>query len=307
MASFMQDLRYGLQMLVKNPGFAAIAVLTIAIGVGANTALFSVVDAVLLKKLPVNKPDQLVLLKATWNPQKFGPGGFNGSNRTDRATGLTTGTSFPLQTYTRLRQEPGPLTDVLAFAEVELNLNAGGQAEVVSGQVVSGNYYSALGVPAVVGRTITDADDNAAVAPVAVLSHRFWTNRFNSDPSIVGRQVNINNVAFTIAGVTPPHFNGTMDVGSAQDVTIPLAWEPQISGERSMLRGAGIWWLRIMGRLKPGATIAEAQTALAGPFQASVLEHRAMRQSRAQQPLRTLEPKDLPLLGVDSGSQGEMN
>jgi predicted permease len=307
MTSLTQDLRYGLQVLLKNPGFAAIAVLTIAIGVGANTALFSVVDAVLLKKLPVSDPDRLVLLKASWNSQKFGTGGFYGSNRMDRETGLTVGTSFPLQTYTRLRQEPGPLSDVFAFSELEMNLNACGQAEVVSGQVVSGNYYSTLGVPAIVGRTITDADDNASAAPVAVLSHRFWTNRFSADPSIVGTQVNINNVAFTIAGVTPPHFNGTMDVGSAQDVTVPLAWEPQLSGERSMMRGAGIWWLRLMGRLKPGATIEEAQTALAGPFNQSVLEHRAMRQSRAQNPLRPLEPKDLPLLGVDSGSQGEMN
>src|SRR5690349_9561530 len=218
MTSFMQDLRYGLQVLVKNPGFAAIAVLTIAIGVGANTALFSVVDAVLLKKLPVNNPDALVLLKGTWDPQKFGPGGYYGSNRMDRATGLNVGTSFPLQTYTRLRQEPGVLSDVFAFSEVDMNLNAGGQAEEVRGQAVSGNYYSALGVPAILGRTITDADDYASSAPVAVLSHRFWTKRFNSDPSIVGKQINLNNVAFTVAGVTPPDFVGTMDVGSAQDV-----------------------------------------------------------------------------------------
>ncbi len=307
MATFVQDLRYGLHVLVKNFGFTAIAVLTIAIGVGANTALFSVVDAVLLKKLPVNDPDRLVLLKASWNGEKFGTGGFNGSNRLDKETGLTVGTSFPLQTYTRLRQEPGPLSDVFAFADMEMNLNAGGQAEVVSGQVVSGNYYSALGVPAVVGRTITDADDYASSAPVAVLSHRFWVKRFSADPSVVGKQININNVAFTIAGVSQPDFVGTMDVGSASDVTVPLAWEPQLSGERSMMRGAGIWWLRIMGRLKSGATLEEAQSSLAGPFQQSVLEHRAARQSRAQNPLRTLELKDLPRLGVDSGSQGEMN
>ncbi|HKR12946.1 MAG TPA: ABC transporter permease [Pyrinomonadaceae bacterium] len=307
MGSLLQDLRYGLQMLLTHRAFTAIAVLTIAIGVGANTALFSVVDAVLLKKLPVNKPDELVLLNATWNPDKFSMGGFYGSNRFDRDAGVTVGTSFPLQTYKRLRQEPGALSDVFAFSDVDMNLNTGGQAEVVSGQAVSGNYYSALGVPAIVGRTLTDADDYASSAPVAVLSHRFWTERFNADPSIVGKQVNINNVAFTIAGVTPPEFVGTMDVGSAQDVTIPIAWEPQISGERSLMSGAGLWWLRIMGRLKPGATIAEAQASLAGPFQQSVLEHHAARSSRAQNPLRTVELKDMPRLGVDSGSQGEMN
>src|SRR5437868_15325358 len=108
---------------------------------------------------------------------------------------------------------------------MDLNLNAGGQAEVVSGQVVSGNYYSALGGAAIVGRTITDADDNAGVTPVAVFSHRFWTTRFGSDPSIVGKQVNINSVAFTVIGVTAPGFSGTGDVGTVQDVSIPLAWE----------------------------------------------------------------------------------
>jgi predicted permease len=307
MSSLLQDLRYGVQTLIKNFGFTAIAVLTIAIGVGANTALFSVVDAVLLKKLPVKDPDQLVLLSASWNPEKFSPGGFNGSNRFERETGLTVGTSFPLQTFTRLRQEPGVLSEAFAFSSVDMNLNAQGQAEVVSGQVVSGNYYSALGITASLGRTITDSDDYASSAPVAVLSHRFWTERFGANPSVVGQQVNINNVAFTIAGVTPPDFNGTMDVGSTQDVTIPIAWEPQISGERSMMRGAGIWWLQIMGRLKPGATLEEAQAGLAGPFQQSVLEHRSARSSSAQSPLRTLELKDLPRLEVDSGSQGEMN
>src|SRR6185437_1204926 len=119
------------------------------------------------------------------------PGGYNGSNQRDPATGLTNGTSFPFQTFARLRQERVALLDVFAFASVDLNLNAGGQAEVVSGQVVSGNYYSTLGVPALIGRTITDADDNAGVTPVAVLSHRLWTTRFNGDPSVVGRQVNI--------------------------------------------------------------------------------------------------------------------
>ena len=307
MTSLWQDLRYAAQMLVKHPAFTAIAVLTIALGVGANTALFSVVDAVLLKKLPVKEPDRLVLLKATWNIEKFGVGGFNGTNRIDRSTGLTTGTSFPIQTLTRLRQEPGVLSDVFAFSPLELNFNAGGHAEVVSAQVVSGNYYSALGVPAIAGRTITDADDNAAATPVAVLSHRFWTNRFGNDPSVIGKQVNINNVAFTIAGVTPAGFDGASNVGSAQDVSIPIAWEPQVLGEESNMNGAGYWWLRVMGRLQPGATMEQAAAALAGPFQQSVLEHRAGRQARTETPLHTVDPKDLPRLGVVSGSQGEMD
>jgi predicted permease len=307
MTSLWQDLRYGLQMLLKHPGFTAVAVLTIALGVGANTALFSVVDAVLLKKLPVSDPDRLVLFRATWDREKFGPGGYNGSNQRDPATGLTNGTSFPFQTFSRLRQEKGALSDVFAFASVDLNLNAGGQAEVANGQVVSGNYYSVLGVPALMGRTINDADDSAGAPPVAVLSHRYWVSRFSGDQAIVGKQVNLNNIAFTIVGVTPQGFEGTGQVGSSQDVSIPLAWEPKVSGERTYLKGAGIWWLRLMGRLKPGATLEQARATLVGAFQQSVLEHRAARQAQSQNPIRPLEPKDYPRLAIDSGSQGEMN
>ena len=160
MTSFWQDLRYGAQMLVKRPAFTAVAVLTLALGVGANTALFSVVDAVLLKKLPVKDPDRLVLFKASWNYEKFSPGSFDGSNSYDRKTSLTVGTSFPIQTFATFAAGNRRCSQTfLPFSPRELNFNAGGQAEVVSGQVVSGNYYSALGVPAVAGRTITDADD----------------------------------------------------------------------------------------------------------------------------------------------------
>jgi hypothetical protein len=307
MKSIFTDIRFGLRGLVKQPAFTVIALLTIALGVGANTALFSVVDAVLLKKLPVKDPEQLVLLKASWDGKKFGPGSYDGSNLLDQATGLTVGTSFPMQTLARLREEHEPLSDVFAFSPMEVNFNAGGQAEVVRAQVISGNYYSALGVPALIGRTITDADDNAAATPVVVLSHRFWASRFNGDPAAIGKQVNINNVAFTIAGVTPPGFAGTAQVGSSQDVSLPLAWEPQINAQSSNLEGAGIWWLRLMGRLKPGATMAQAEASLAGPFQQSVLEHRALRRTDSGTALRTLEPKDLPRIGVESGSRGEMN
>jgi predicted permease len=307
MHSFWQDLRYAAHIFVKHPAFTLVAVLTLALGVGANTALFSVVDAVLLKKLPVSDPDRLVLFRATWDRERFSPGSYNGSNQRDPATGLTNGTSFPFQTFSRLRQEKSALSDVFAFAPIDMNLNASGQAEVVGGQVVSGNYYSTLGVPAFIGRTIIDADDNAGATPVAVLSHRFWTSRFNEDRGIVGRQVNINNVAFTIVGVTPPGFEGTGQVGSSLDVSIPLAWEPQVTGERSYLKGAVVWWLRMMGRLTPGATRAQAEASLAVAFTQSVLEHRTARQSLAKNPLRPLDPKDYPRLALDSGSQGEMN
>ena len=307
MGTLIQDIRYGLQMLWKHPGFTAVAVLTLALGVGANTALFSVVDAVMLKKLPVKDPDRLVLLHATWHGEKFSPGGYNGSNRRDPETGMVSGTSFPFQAFDRLRKERTALADVIAFSSIDFNLNFAGQADRIHGQVVSGNYFYTLGVSPVEGRLINDADDNTTSTPVAVLSHRYWITRFGGDKSVIGQQVNLNSLPFTIIGVTPAGFEGTGQVGSTQEISIPLAWEPQTTGDQSMMRGAGLWWLRLMGRLQPGATIEQAQASLANAFQQSVAEHREIRQSRATTPLRPVEPKDYPRLAVDSGSQGEMN
>ncbi len=307
MQTLIQDIRYGLHMLWKHPGFTAVAVLTLALGVGANTALFSVVDAVLLKKLPVKEPDRLVLLRATWHPDKFGPGSFNGSNRKDPETGLVNGTSFPFQTFDRLRKERAALTEVIAFASIDLNLNWLGRAERIGGQVVSGNYFYTLGVNPIEGRLINDADDNTTSTPVAVLSYRCWVTRFGGDKQVIGKQVSLNGRQFTIIGVTPAGFEGTGQVGSRRDVSIPLAWEPQTSGERTMMRGAGVWWLQLMGRLQPGATREQAEASLANAFQQSVAEHRAARQSRSTTPLRPLEPQDYPRLAVDAGGQGEMN
>jgi hypothetical protein len=238
MQTFWHGLRYGLQMLWKNPGFTAIAVLTLALGIGANTALFSVVDAVLLKKLSVNDPDRLVLFNSVSNKQ-FTPGSHNGSNRTDPATGLTTRSSFPYQTFTRMREQRGACSDIIAFGAIGLNVNADGLADFANSQAVTGNYYEVLGVRPFLGRMITYSDDNSAASPVAVISYRYWQKRFSGQSDIIGKQINLNNVAFTIAGVAPPGFEGAMDLGSSMDVAIPLGWETQVDGDRSEFMGAG--------------------------------------------------------------------
>jgi predicted permease len=311
MQTLIQDLRYGFRMLLKQKGLTAIAVLSLALGIGANTALFSVVDAMLLKKLPVKEPDQLVLFRSV-APRGFSVGGYYGSSRTDPATGGRSMTSFPFQSYQRLREQQGPMSDVFAFAEVSLNVNANGQAELTDGQMVSGNYFSGLGVQPLLGRLLTDEDDKPGGAPVAVLSHRYWQERFGSDNTVIGKQINLNNIAFTVVGVTQRGFDGTMNVGSSPDVTIPVQLEPLLHVDRKQSRfnGAGLWFLRLMGRLKPGATREQAQAQLEHAFQQSVLEHRAARQAQAAatggSKIGDLDPQQYPRLFADSGAQGEM-
>src|SRR5262249_45382397 len=142
---------------------------------------------------------------------------------------------------------------------------------------VSGNYYAGLGVGAALGRTIVDDDDRPEASPVAVISHRYWQRRFGGDPQGVGRQISINNVPFIIIGVTPPGFDGAMQAGSTQDVSIPIAMEPQVNPDRSNMKGSGSWWLRLMGRLAPGATAEQARASLEAAFIQGMLEHRSAR------------------------------
>jgi predicted permease len=311
MNTLLQDLRYGFRMLLKQKALTAVALLSLALGIGANTALFSIVDAMLLKMLPVKEPERLVLFKFM-APQDFSVGSYNGSGHKDEATGLQVKTSFPYQAYQRMREQPGPLSDLFAFGSMNFNISADGQADFAVGQAVSGNYYTALGVQPATGRLLTDEDDKANATPVAVLSHRYWQKRFNSDPGIAGKQINLNNVAFTVVGVSAKGFDGTAGVGSTQDVTIPIAIEPQLYADkqRSYLNGPGVWWLRLMGRMKPGVTPEQVQSQLENAFLQSVIEHRAARQAAAKasggNAIGDLDPKQYPKLYADPGGQGEL-
>jgi predicted permease len=306
-----QDLRYGFRVMRKAPGFTAIAALSLALGIGANTALFSILDAMLLRMLPVKEPGRLVLFRSM-SPPEFSPGHYSGYWDLDPATGQNVLTSFPYQSLLRMREQPSGLSDLFAFGDVSLSVSADGQVDVASGQAVSGNYYAGLGVQAVLGRTLTDEDDQAAAAPVAVLSYRYWQRRFGGDAAVIGKQVNLNSVAFTVVGVTPPAFDGTMQVGSTEDVTVPLAWEPQLYPDpKNSQMNDGQWWLRLMGRLRPGITAEQARAELEGAFIQSVIEHRAVRQAQARagggNAIQDLAPKDYPRLYLGPGGRGEMD
>src|SRR4026207_1066130 len=181
LADLSQDLRYGLRLLLKQPGFTLIAVLSLALGIGANTAIFSLVDAVLLKRLPVRDPAALIQLK--WAAGDSFRVGYSGNASRTELPGLRVATSFTYATFKQLQAQQRTMTDLFAFAPVEqLNVNVSGQSEIAGGLVVTGNYYSALGVPPLLGRTLTSTDDRADVAPAAVLSHHFWQRRFGGNP-----------------------------------------------------------------------------------------------------------------------------
>ena len=306
MGSLGQDLRYGSRMLLKSKAFTAVAVLSLALGIGANTALFSLVDAVLLKTLPVTKPHELVLFKWHGGPRGLSRG-IMGSTKTDPATGMRTSTSFSYLAFERFRDNNETLTDVFAFGTLhQLNVSVDGQPEIATGQLVSGGYYPGLGVRASMGRAIGPDDDRAGAEPVAVISDRYWQRRFGHDSNAVGKMININNVPFTIVGITPPGFMGASQIGWSPDFSIPFSMQPRVSPHEASLNGPWFWWVQIMGRLRSGVTIEQAAASFDSIFQQSAQEGwdaglaRFPPQGQAQNPA----PRDVPRLGAASGSQG---
>jgi len=309
--SIAQDLRYAFRWLRKNPGFTAVAVSTLAIGIGANTALFSVMDAVLLRTLPVKDPSRLVLFE--WTAGKtFRTNGRRGSfSQYLHPEGTRGGSIFRDDTYEKMlqavRESPGgPLSDLFAFAPIyDITAAAGGPAELVRGQAVSGGYFAGLGVRPIIGRGITDEDDAPGAPPVVVLSHAYWRDRLGADPRIVGRPIKLNQTVFTVIGVSPPGFHGTLQVDDRPEITVPIHLEPTLLGENTgMPRDGkpGMWWLNVMGRLKPGVAREQAAASLNGIFQAAALE--IMPPPRRQGDVARPEPKDFPRLVAEPGALG---
>jgi predicted permease len=311
--TLIRDLTYGLRMLRRSPGVTAVAILSLALGIGANTALFSVVDAVLLQTLPVKDPDQLVLFE--WQAGKlYRVNGMSGTSNVDGPPGTRSLSLFSYDIFERLQQAQtsatqSPLSDLFAFGPVsELNAKVGDQAVVIDGQAVSGNYYSGLRLNPILGRTITTEDDRPGAAPVVVLSYQFWQDRFNANTSVIGQQLKLNQQSLTIIGVTPPAFNGTLQVGYRPAVTFPVAMEPLVRGDNSILGTAsspGLWWLNLMGRLKPGATEQQARESLNGSFQTVALE--VMPPPHKSNEPAQLDPKDYPRLLSEPGSRGMLD
>jgi predicted permease len=301
-ADLWRDLRYGARMLAKRPGFTLIAALSLSLGIGANTAIFSLVDDLLLKSLPAPDPGALAQLK--WAAGNSFRVSYNGYANREELPGLRVATSFTYGTFKDLQSRQQTFTELFAFAPVEqLNVQVNGQSEIAGGQVVTGEYYKVLGAPLQLGRGLTPSDDQGGAPAAAVLSHHYWERRFGRDPAVIGKQINVNNAAFTVVGVTAPAFIGTMGNGLAPDLTIALAQEPLIRPGASALQDQLSWWLMVMGRLKPGVTREQAQAELAAGFQLRALTERRAPQSPSQ--AAPLVDAEAPRLLVAPGRQGD--
>jgi predicted permease len=233
-----QDIRYSIRVLRQSPTFTAVAVLSLALGIGANTAIFSILNAVIMKPLPVRDPGQLAHL--------FHPGD----------------DSYTNAIWEQLRDHQDMFSSALAYSPTDFDLADGGERRPAKGVYASGDYFRTLGVSALVGRVFTVNDDRRGGAPVAVLSYGFWQRSYGGDPHIAGRTIRLNGHPFEIVGVTPRAFFG-LDIGNAFDAIVPLASEALIDAERPMLDGRSNWWLTIIGRLKPGVSFPQAAARLA--------------------------------------------
>jgi predicted permease len=264
------DLRYAARTLAKSPGFTAIAIGSLALGIGANTAIFSLANNVLLKRLAVPHPRQLVLfhwvaprgnvVHHTWGDWDELPGG------------ELTSTSFPYPAYQQLRQSNKSLEDIFAFKDVgRLTLTANGAASAVQAEMVSGNYYASLGVRPALGRPILPSDDGApGSGAVVVLSDGLWTRVFGRSPDVIGKTILLNSKPVTIIGVNPPDFTGAKSAIQSPDVFLPFCIQPVIApkGDNPLLSDPETWWMQMMARVRPGVSAATAQAALDTTFQA---------------------------------------
>jgi putative ABC transport system permease protein len=262
-----RDLKYGARLLRVNPGFAAVAILSLALGIGANTAIFQLLDAVRIRTLPVKRADELVEIRIA-EPVGGRTGQFSG-----RSPSLTN----PLWELIRERQQV--FSDAFAWASPGFDLTTGGEARTAQGLWVSGDFFKGLGVPALVGRTLSADDDRrGCTAPPAVLGYGFWQREYGGSGSAIGRTITLDGHPFDIVGVTPASFFG-VEVGRSFDVAVPLCAEPFSRGVRTAMDKRDVWFLGAMGRLKPGVTIDQARAqlvAISAPiFQATLPAYRA--------------------------------
>jgi predicted permease len=244
-----KDLRYGARLLQVNPGFAAVAILSLALGIGANTAIFQLVDAIRLRTIPVKNPQELAVVRVA--DRSWASGQFS-----SRYSALTN----PQWELIRERQQA--FSSILGWSPQRLNLAVGGEARYAEAIWVSGEFFNVLGVEPFLGRLLGPSDDRKGCGSTsAVISYSFWQREYGGDPGALGKKLTLESQPFSIIGITPPGFYG-VEVGRNYDVAIPICSEPVLMGENTKLNNRRAWWLASLGRLKPGWTISKASAQL---------------------------------------------
>jgi predicted permease len=306
----LRDLRHALRVLLHAKGWTAVVLLSLALGVGANAAIFSAVNGLLLRQLPVHDPDALVRLR--WygkNDAVTSSSDYGFVPR--RADGLNMRTTFSYPMYQQFIADNRTMSALLACAPYgRVSVVVDGQADIANAFITSGNYYTTLGVRARLGRTILPEDDQPTAPPVAVISSNYWHTRFSTDPAIVGKTLRVNNVVLTVVGVLGPEFTGIQQpVARPPDIAVPLALDAQLNTSPGPRSGdATYWWLQVMGRLKPGATAAQVQGNLEGVFQSTARATlTSYLQSLSDQQRNTAASRsrtEVPRLLVEPGDRG---
>jgi predicted permease len=250
MTNVLQDIRYALRQLRKAPGFTAVAIITLAMGIGANTAIFTLLDQTLLRSLPVKGPGQLALLR------------FSGRSGGATRARLDDQLYFSYPMYRDLRDRNSVFSGLIATDLAQVGLQWHNQPELADAELVSGNYFDVLGIEPALGRLFVASDDVAQNAnPVAVLSFNFWQRRFGSDPKVVGQNISINGHPFTVIGVSAPGFHSAVS-GDHPAIFTPMMMKPQITPEWNDLEERRSIWLNILGRLKPGLSREQGQAGI---------------------------------------------
>jgi predicted permease len=296
-----RDLRFAARMLRKAPGFTAVAVLTLALGIGANTSIFSLLNAVMLKSIPVSHPKQLVILRwsAHSQPENLGTSSYGDCLW---VPGAIQSCSFSYPIYEAVLAHTNAFSSVLAMAGADqLDLSGNGAASIIGGELVSGNYFETLGVSSALGRTIQPSDDRRDAPPVVVLSYGYWQRAFGGAADVIGRTVRLNGSPFTIAGVIDPQFT-RLTPGKSHDLWIPLSQagslRPSWNDQRGHVDDPTNWWLAILGRLKPEVSLAQAQAATNLAFRNEALHGANPVFKDADDPQVALLPAQKGLVGI---------
>ena len=306
MSSLLQDLRYAVRQLRKSPGFAAVAVTTLALAIGGNTAIFSLINAVMLRTLPVKDPGRLVLLK--WKaksipktkasssyancPPGSGPDLQGGDIISDVPLDAG-GCSFSFPFFQQIRRERNVFSDVAGFLPTELTVNSDGRTRRVRGQFVSGDFFLMLGVKPALGRMLDENDNSDAAAPTVVVSHRFWQNELGGNPYISGKKILIGKTLFAVIGVTSSGF-AQLDPGLTCDVWLPLGFKAKVPPYPPDQTAADAIWIELIGRLKPEMNAGRAASALSTAFAASTTSG----------PEAIFKPNDAPQIELSSAAHG---